>query len=112
MMSEYKLYIRMLAAGETYSIFISKRLLFRTVLPFWALLFLEFLIPSNVFFAMVGIPSLILFAVYLVDLYHCWKACNISKSAYAVFHVSAILILRVITAILIKLLEAIWILCF
>lgn len=111
-MSEYKLYIKMLAAGETYSILISKRLLLRTVLPFWVLLFAIFMIPNFVFFSMVGIPSLILFAVYLVDLYHYWKACNISKSAYAIFHVSAILILRFITAILIKLLEAIWILCF
>lgn len=111
-MSEYRLYIRMLAAGETYSIFISKRLLLRTVLPFWALLFLEFMIPSNVFFAMVGLPSLILYTVYLVDLYRCWRACNISKKAYTVFHISALLILRVISAILIKLLEGLWILCF
>ena len=111
-MSEYKLYLKLLAAGETYAIFISKRLLLRTVLPFWVLLFAIFMIPNLVFFAMVGIPSLILFAIYLVDLYHCWKACNISKSAYTVFHVSAILILRIITAILIELLEAIWILCF
>ncbi len=112
MMSEYRLYLRMLAAGETYSIFISKRLLLRTVLPFGVLLFAIFMIPNPVFFAMVGIPSLILFAIYLVDLYHCWKACNISKSAYTVFHVSAILILRIITAILMKLLEVIWTLCF
>lgn len=112
MISEYRLYIKMLAAGETYSILISKRLLLRTVLPFWVLLFAIFMIPNPVFFAMVGISSLILFAVYLVDLYHCWKACNISKSAYTVFHVSAILILRIITAILIALLEAIWTLCF
>lgn len=111
-MSEYKLYIRMLAAGETYSIFISKRLLIRTVFPFWVLLFFEFMIPNTVFFAMVGIPSLILYAVYLVDLYHYWRACNISKSAYAIFHTSTILILSVITAILKKLLEVIWILCF
>ena len=112
MMSEYWLYLRLLAAGETYSVFISKRLLMRTVLPFWVLFFVVFMIPNPVFFAMVGIPSLILFAIYLVDLYHYWKACNISKSAYTVFHVSAILILRIITAILIALLEAIWILCF
>ncbi len=111
-MSEYKLYIKMLAAGETYSILISKRLLLRTVLPFWVLLFAIFMIPNFVFFAMVGLPSLILFTVYLVDLYHCWKACNISKSAYIIFHVSTILILRIITAILIKLLEVIWTLCF
>ena len=111
-MSEYKLYLKLLAAGETYAIFISKRLLLRTVLPFWTLLFAIFMIPNPVFFAMVGIPSLILFAIYLVDLYHYWKACNISKSAYTVFHVSAILLLRIITAILIALLEAIWILCF
>lgn len=111
-MSEYRLYIRMLAAGETYSIFISKRLLLRTVLPFWVLFFVVFMIPNTVFFAMVGLPSLILYAVYLVDLYHCWKACNISKSAYTIFHVFTILILRIITAILIKLLEVIWTLCF
>ena len=86
-MSEYRLYIRMLAAGETYSIFISKRLLLRTVFPFWVLFFVVFMIPNTVFFAMVGLPSLILYAVYLVDLYHCWKACNISKSAYTIFHV-------------------------
>ena len=111
-MSEYRLYLRMLAAGETYSIFISKRLLLRTVLPFWVLLFAIFMIPNPVFFAMVGIPSLILFAIYLVDLYHYWKACNISKSAYAIFHVSTILVLRIITAILMKLSEVIWTLCF
>ena len=111
-MSEYRLYIRMLAAGETYSIFISKRLLLRTVLPFWVLFFVVFMIPNTVFFAMVGLPSLILYAVYLIDLYHYWRACSISKSAYAIFHVSTILILRIITAILIKLLGVIWTLCF
>ena len=111
-MSEYKLYIKMLAAGETYSILISKRLLLRTVLPFWVLLFAIFMIPNPVFFAMVGLPSLILYTVYLVDLYRCWRACNISKKAYTVFHISALLILRVISAILIKLLEGLWILCF
>ena len=112
MISEYKLYLRLLAAGETYSVFISKRLLLRTVLPFWVLFFVVFMIPNTVFFAMVGLPSLILFAVYLVDLYHYWKACNISKGAYAIFHVSTILVLRIITAILMKLLEVIWTLCF
>ena len=112
MISEYKLYLRMLATGETYSVFISKRLLLRTVLPFWVLFFVVFMIPNTVFFAMVGLPSLILYTVYLVDLYHYWRACNISKSAYAIFHVSTILILRIITAILMKLLEVIWTLCF
>lgn len=112
MISEYKLYLRMLASGESYAIFISKRLLMRTVLPFWILLFFVFLIPNFTFLAMVGLPILILYTVYLVDLYHYWKACNISKSAYTIFHVSAILLLRIITAILIVLLEAIWILCF
>ena len=111
-MSEYKLYLRLLAAGETYSVFISKRLLLRTVLPFWVLFFVVFMIPNTVFFAMVGLPSLILYAVYLFDLYRYWRACNISKSAYAIFHVSTILVLRIITAILMKLLEVIWTLCF
>lgn len=111
-MSEYRLYIRMLAAGETYSIFISKRLLFRTVFPFWVLFFVVFMIPNTVFFAMVGLPSLILYAVYLIDLYRYWRACNISKGAYAIFHASALLVLRVMTGILLKLLEVIWTLCF
>lgn len=111
-MSEYRLYIRMLAAGETYSIFISKRLLLRTVFPFWVLFFVVFMIPNTVFFAMVGLPSLILYAVYLIDLYHYWRACSISKGAYAIFHASALLVLRVMTGILLKLLEVIWTLCF
>ena len=111
-MSEYRLYIRMLAAGETYSIFISKRLLLRTVFPFWVLFFVVFMIPNTVFFAMVGLPSLILYAVYLIDLYRYWRACSISKGAYAIFHASALLVLRVMTGILLKLLEVIWTLCF
>ena len=112
MISEYKLYLRMLAAGESYAIFISKRLLMRTVLPFWILLFFVFLIPNFTFLAMVGLPILILYTVYLVDLYHYWKACNISKRAYVAFHTATVLLIAILSSILSKLLEEIWILCF
>ena len=111
-MSEYKLYLRMLASGETFSILISKRLLFRTVLPFWILVFFVFTIPNYVFWALVGIPILILYSLYLWNLYRYWSACNISKHAYIVFHISALFCMIVAASIFSKLLEELWILCF
>lgn len=102
--SDYYSYMDMLSSGNIFRILISKRLLLRPVIPVWFCLFWLFLVPSNTFFAMVGLPSLIIFGVYLAQLYQFWSACGISKKAYSFFHAAAVLLLKILSSVIIALL--------
>ena len=110
--SEYYAYITMLSSGNSFKIFICKRLLFRPVFAVWLFLFGLFLIPSNIFWAMVGLPCLSILSVYLIILFPFWNACNISPKAYIIFHVLILLLLKILSIPVRFLLEALWILCF
>lgn len=108
---EYHEYISMLLSNDQFSITISKRLLICPVIPIWALLFAFFLVPDISFFAMVGIPSLILCWIYLCMLFPIWNACNISKKSYIIFHSFVIIILKILSIPAYMLLEVLWTLC-
>lgn len=109
---EYYEYTELLALGNVYYIQISKRLLIKPMLPIWLYLLGLFLVRSNIFFAMVGLPSLIVFSVFLVMLFPLWKACNVSAKAYIVFHGASILLIKIISIPVSMLLEVLWTLCF
>ena len=64
---EYCEYTELLSLGNVYYILISKRLLIKPMMPIWAYLLALFLVRSNIFFAMVGLPSLIVFSVFLAS---------------------------------------------
>ena len=105
---EYYEYTEILSVGQVYYILISKRLLLKPMIPMWVYFFGLFLVQSNIFFAMVGLPSLIIFSVFLVMLFPFWAACNISAKAYAVFHGTCMIILKIVSVLL----EELWTLCF
>ncbi len=89
--ADHLAYMKELAAGGVYRILISKRLLLRPILPMWGVFFALFFIGNSTLFAMVGIPIMIAYSVFLVNLYPYWRACNISVRAYVFFHSAAIL---------------------
>ena len=109
---EYYEYTELLSSGNMYYILISKRLLIKPMLPIWACFLAMFLVHSHIFFAMVGLPSLIIFSVFLVMLFPLWEACNISARAYIVFHGASILLIKIISIPVSMLLEVLWTLCF
>ena len=110
--NEYYEYTELLSLGNVYYILISKRLLIKPMIPIWAYLLVLFLMHSNMFFAMVGLPSLIVFSVFLVMFFPFWKACNVSAKAYTVFHGASILLIKIISIPVSMLLEVLWTLCF
>ena len=109
---EYYEYTELLSSGNVYYILISKRLLIKPMIPMWAYLSTLFLVRSNIFFAMAGLPSLIFFSVFLVMFFPLWEACNVSARAYITFHGSAILLIKIISIPVSMLLEVLWTLCF
>ena len=109
---EYYEYTELLSLGNVYYILISKRLLIKSMIPLWAYLFTLFLVRNNIFFAMAGLPSLILFSVFLVMFFPLWEACNVSARAYIVFHGASILLIKIISIPVSMLLEVLWTLCF
>ena len=110
--TDYYGYISMLSSGDSFKILISKRLLFRTVSPMWFLLFGIFLVQSSIFFAMVGLPSMILFFIFLVKNFSLWQACGFSAKAYIVFHCGGLLFLKMFSIPISILLEVLWTSCF
>lgn len=108
---EYYEYAETLSSGNVYYIMISKRLLLKPMLPIWIYLLCLFLVRNNIFFAMVGLPSLIVFSVSLVMLFPLWEACNVSVQAYITFHVVSVLLIKIISVPVSMLLEVLWILC-
>ena len=109
---EYYEYTELLSSGNMYYILISKRLLIKPMLPIWACFLAMFLVRSNIFFAMAGLPSLIVFSVFLVMFFPLWEACNVSAKAYIVFHCVSILLIKIISIPVSMLLEVLWTLCF
>ena len=110
--NEYYKYTELLTLGNVYYILISKRLLIKPMMPIWGYLLALFLVRNNVFFAMVGFPSLIVFAVSLVMYFPLWEACNISAKAFVVFHSACVLLIKIISIPVSVLLEVLWTLCF
>ena len=109
---EYYEYTELLSFGNVYYILISKRLLLKPMLPIWLYLLGLFLVRSSIFFAMVGLPSLIVSSVLLAMFFPLWEACNISAKAYIVFHGASILLIKIISIPVSMLLEVLWTLCF
>ena len=110
--NDYYDYIKFLSSGNTYFILISKRILFRSIMPIWIYLFGLFLIQNRIFFGMAVLPCLILVSVFLYFAFPLWNVCNISSKAYVVFHVSVIILLKLLSVPITFLLEELWILCF
>lgn len=109
---EYYEYTEQLCLGNVYHILISKRLLLKPILPLWLYLLGLFVVRSNIFFAMVGLPSLIVVFVFLAMVFPLWGACNISTRAYITFHGISVLIIKLVSIPVSMLLEVLWILCF
>lgn len=111
--TDYYDYISLISSGDVYYILISKRLLLKPMLPIWLYLLCLFLVSSNIFFAIVGLPSLILFSIFLIIFFPQWKACNVSTKAYIAFHGASIILIKIISIpISIMLREVLWTLCF
>ena len=110
--TDYYDFISMLSLENTYYILISKRLLLKPMVPIWMFLFGLFLVRSNIFFTIVGIPSIFIFSVFLAMLFPLWKACNISAKAYIIFHSIFVLLLKISSIPVSILLEVLWTLCF
>ena len=108
---EHVMYAEFLQLGETYHITISKRLLFRTLLPFWIELLALFSIRNKVFFGYIVLPNLMLYALFVYMVYDIWRQCGISPKAYIVFHVAVIIILKILGIPFGHFLEVLWILC-
>ena len=109
---EYYEYTELLSLGNVYYILISKRLLIKPMLPIWAYLLVLFLVRSHIFLAMVGLPSLLVFSVFLAMFFPLWEACNVSAKAYFVFHSISILLIKMLSIPVSMLLEVLWTLCF
>lgn len=109
---EYYEYTELLSLGQVYYILISKRLLLKPIIPLWAYIFGLFLVPNNIFFFMVGFPSIIIFPVFLAMLFPLWEACNISSKAYIAFHSTCIITLKIVSIPVSMFLEVLWTLCF
>ena len=108
----YYEYTKLLSGGNVYYILISKRLLLKPIIPIWAYLLGLFLVQSNIFFAMVGLPSIFIYSVFLIMYFPLWESCNISAKAYITFHSACIIILKIISIPVSVLLEVLWNLCF
>ena len=94
---DYYPYAKMLLSGETYGILMSKRLLMKPILLLWTYFFVVFLMRGGlVIFGIVILPSLILLSLFLAMLYPIWHACSISRGAYIAFHVTMLVILKLI----------------
>ena len=106
--ADHLAYMEELAIGNIYRILISKRLLLRPLFPMWGILFALFFTGNSTLFAMVGIPIMIVYSVFLVNLYPYWHACNISVRAYAFFHAESILFLLILSFFASKLSEVIY----
>lgn len=106
--ADHVAYMEELAIGNIYRILISKRLLLRPLFPMWGILFALFFTGNSTLFAMVGIPIMIVYSVFLVNLYPYWHACNISVRAYAFFHAESILFLLILSFFTSKLSEVIY----
>ena len=109
---EYYEYTELLSSGNVYYILISKRLLIKPMMPVGACLLASFLVRNAMFGAMVVLPSLVLFCVFLVQFFPLWEACNVSARAYIVFHGASILLIKIISIPVSMLLEVLWTLCF
>ena len=103
---DYYEYTELLSVGNVYYILISKRLLLKPIIPIWLYIIGLFLVRNNIFFAIVGLPSLLAFSVLLVILFPLWEACNISAKAYVLFHSFSIIVLKLISIPVSILLEA------
>jgi hypothetical protein len=103
---EYYEYLNFLSFGNKYYILISKRLLFKPLIPIWIYLFCLFLVRNSSFFCVAVLPNIILFVVFLYMIFPLWSYCNFSKTAYFVFHCSCILILKIISIPISILLES------
>ena len=108
---EYYEYTAMLSLGNVYYILISKRLLLKPIIAVWIYLLGLFLIRSNMFFAMVGLPSFVVFFCFLVIFFPMWRACNVSVKAYITFHSICIVLLKIVSIPISMLLEVLWTLC-
>jgi hypothetical protein len=106
--ADHLAYMEELAIGNIYRILISKRLLLRPLFPMWGIFFALFFTGNSTLFAMVGIPIMIVYSVFLVNLYPYWHACNISVRAYAFFHAESILFLLILSFFTSKLSEVIY----
>ena len=106
--ADHLAYMEELAIGNIDRILISKRLLLRPLFPMWGILFALFFTGNSTLFAMVGIPIMIVYSVFLVNLYPYWHACNISVRAYAFFHAESILFLLILSFFTSKLSEVIY----
>ena len=104
-------YTEFLLAGEKYHITISKRLLFRTLLPFWIELLVLFSFHSKFIFGYIVLPNLIIYGVFIYMIYDIWKQCSISPKAYIVFHIIVLIILYVLSIPFGNFLEVLWTLC-
>ena len=109
--AEHIAYAEFLQLGETYHITISKRLLFRTFLPFWIELLFLFSVQNKVFFGYIILPNLILYGLYAYMVYDIWKQCSISLKAYIFFHLAVIITIKILGIPFGHFLEALWILC-
>lgn len=109
--AEHIKYAELLLSGERYSITISKRLLFRTLLPFWIELLVLFSIRNKVFFGYIVLPNLMLYGLFVYMVYDIWRQCSISPKAYIVFHVMVIILLKLLGIPFGCFLEGLWILC-
>ena len=110
--AEHIEYVEFLLSGEKYNITISKRYLFRTLLPFWLELLVLFSLSNKFIFGYVILPNLILYGVFVFMLYGIWKLCNISPKAYIIFHIGVLIILYLLAIPFGYLLEVLWIFCF
>lgn len=109
---DYYEYTELLSFGNVYYILISKRLLLKPMLPIWLYLSGLFLVRNHIFFAMVGLPSLIVFSVFLAMFFPMWSACNVSVKAYITFHSISIILIKILSIPVSMLLEVLWTLCF
>ena len=105
-------YTKFLSSENTYYILISKELLIRPMISIWLYLLGLFSVPNGIFFAMVGLPSLIIFSVFLIMQFSLWKNCNISAGIYIFFHSGCILLIKLISIPVSMFLEALWTSCF
>lgn len=104
----YNGYIAFLSTGETYSILIAKRLLLRPLLPIWGYLLGLFCVRNSVFAAIVILPCLLIFSIFLVMLFPLWRACRVPPAAYVLFHLTVLLMLKGVSILFFLLLEALW----
>lgn len=109
---EYYEYVELLSDGHVYYILICHRLLLRPIIPVWLYLLGLFLVQNYVFFAVITLPSIVIFLFFLIMLFPIWAACNVSIKAYIAFHSACIILLKIVSIPVSALLEVLWTLCF